>query len=539
MLLAFDAFVLSEMLGCENKFAKIIHGDERATLKVKVGGLASEIRKRIAKIRTLISSDSPPQLILNRHYTVCEFQQRCRQKALETDDLSLLANLPQHARKEYNSKGIFTVNQLSFTFRPRRRPKHLKEKREKYHHSLKALAIRERRIHIVGRPELNITGTQIFFDVESVPDRDFYYLIGMRIVKNDCCVQHSFWADTQQDERRIWREFLQVCADLKDPVLIHYGSYEAVFLRRMCERYPMVVANPALLEKMIKDSVNILACIYGQVYFPTYSNSLKEIAAFLGFSWPERETTGVHSIIWRHEWEKSMEAGIQQKLRAYNQADCEALELLVKALRGFPSPEESVRKPENGNPVFVTTCLSGTFSHPDWREFKGAMPELDRINEAAQWDYQRDRIYLRAKEPSRRRPRKHHIERSSIERIDKVILSPECPVCSKCLLPSRKRTKKVSYLLQELVFGRSCVKRRTVRQDFQQFWCKTCGDTFGRDERFHANTRFGWNFISLYFYLVIDLGIQQRRVARILERLFDVSISTGGGSHLKTRVAHY
>jgi len=99
--------------------------------------------------------------------------------------------------------------------------------------------------------------------------------------------------------------------------------------------------------------------------------------------------------------------------------------------------------------------------------------------------------------------------------------------------------RKVSYQLQELVFGRSSVKRRTVKQDFQEFWCKTCEDTFGLDERFHANTKFGWNFVSLYFYLVFDVGIQERRVARMFERLFDVSISTGGGSCLKTRIARY
>ena len=51
-------------------------------------------------------------------------------------------------------KGIFTVTQLSHTFRPRRRPKKLRDKREKYHHSLKALAIREKKLHIVGSPEL-------------------------------------------------------------------------------------------------------------------------------------------------------------------------------------------------------------------------------------------------------------------------------------------------------------------------------------------------------------------------------------------------
>ena len=59
------------------------------------------------------------------------------------------------------------------------------------------------------------------------------------------------------------------------------------------------------------------------------------------------------------------------------------------------------------------------------------------------------------------------------------------------------------------------------------------------DERFNAHTKFGWNFVSFYFYLVFDLGIQERRVARMFERLFDVSISTGSGSCLKTRIARY
>jgi hypothetical protein len=61
--------------------------------------------------------------------------------------------------------GIFTT-QLSYTFRPRRRPKRLRDKREKYHHSLKALAIREKKIPIVSSPELKIEGTPVYLDVE-------------------------------------------------------------------------------------------------------------------------------------------------------------------------------------------------------------------------------------------------------------------------------------------------------------------------------------------------------------------------------------
>ena len=42
-------------------------------------------------------------------------------KAIEKDDLSLLVNMPEKERARLNSKGIFTVTQLSYTFRPRRR----------------------------------------------------------------------------------------------------------------------------------------------------------------------------------------------------------------------------------------------------------------------------------------------------------------------------------------------------------------------------------------------------------------------------------
>ena len=79
-----------------------------------------------------------PTPVLNKHCSECEFQARCRQKAIEKDDLSLLSRMTEKERKKFNSKGFFTITQLSYTFRPRRRPKRLVVKREKYHHSLES-----------------------------------------------------------------------------------------------------------------------------------------------------------------------------------------------------------------------------------------------------------------------------------------------------------------------------------------------------------------------------------------------------------------
>ncbi len=156
LLLAFDALALSEMLGQEVSIGKIIHGDNHATLNVRTSALAIEVRKHIAKIAALLSSPSPPDLVLIPHCAECEFQTRCRQKALENDDLSLLSGMTVKERKKLHDKGIFTVTQLSYTFRPRRRPKRLRDKREKHHHSLRALAIRQKKIHIVGSPEMRL-----------------------------------------------------------------------------------------------------------------------------------------------------------------------------------------------------------------------------------------------------------------------------------------------------------------------------------------------------------------------------------------------
>ena len=174
LILAFDALLCCRKCSGERlTMAKLSTVTGYSTVKVKTSVLTSGVRKLIGKIEKLVASESPPDLILNRHCAECEYQARCRQKAIEKDDLSLLAGMSEKERKKFNNKGIFTVTQLSCTFRPRRRPKRLRDKREKYHHSLKALAIREKKIHIVGSPAMKIEGTPVYLDVEGLPDHRF------------------------------------------------------------------------------------------------------------------------------------------------------------------------------------------------------------------------------------------------------------------------------------------------------------------------------------------------------------------------------
>jgi predicted RecB family nuclease len=169
-------------------------------LKVKLSSLASEVQKRIKDITTLLARNSPPDLVLNRHCGQCEFKARCHKQATEKDELSLLSGMSEKERKKLHGKGIFTVTQLSYTFRPRRRRRESRGKQEKFHHSLRALAIRENKIHAVDLLDLKLDGTPVYLDVEGLPDRDFYYLIGMRVGNGNAAAQYGFWADDEDGE---------------------------------------------------------------------------------------------------------------------------------------------------------------------------------------------------------------------------------------------------------------------------------------------------------------------------------------------------
>ncbi len=139
MAAAFEALVLAKSLGVKVGVAKIVHGEKFSVFTVKANMLSRAVHKTANQVTALLSAPSPPNLILNRHCPECEFQDGCRKQASEKNDLSLLPNLTDKDRAQFNRKGIFTVTQLSFTFRPRRRIKRLAGHPEKYHHALKAI----------------------------------------------------------------------------------------------------------------------------------------------------------------------------------------------------------------------------------------------------------------------------------------------------------------------------------------------------------------------------------------------------------------
>ena len=533
LLVAFDALVLSQALGREVAAGKIIHGDDHATQKVNTAVLVGQVRKLVEKAAGLVSAKSPPDLMLNRHCGECEFQVLCKQKAIEKDDLSLLSNMTEKERKKFNREGIFTVTQLSYTFRPRRRPKRLRDKREKYHHALKALAIREKKIHIVGTPELKIDGTPVYLDVEGLPDSDFYYLVGLRLNTGEAVLHQSFWADDPEGEKKAWSAFLAALASIEKPVLIHYGSYETIFLRRMSARYGGPPADsPA--AKVLASAINILSVIFARVYFPAYTNGLKDVGTWLGFKWSGANASGAQAIIWRMSWQQSREPTAKQNLIVYNAEDCHALETLtneiVKLGKGSP---------DAGNSFFGEIVDTSRLKREHPYGFKRntfAFPELDTINNAAYWDYQRERVYVKSNVSL-----KHALARP---RRSRTVLSPnkiiECPRprnCPKCDSANFYKHAKYTKTIFDLKFMRHGIKRWITRHRFHRYRCTNCRAVFQPLETCWGKGKFGSELMAYSLYLNIDLRLPQLHVASKLNRLFGFHLDSAHIGSFKVKVA--
>jgi predicted RecB family nuclease len=518
LLLAFDAMVLSQVLGREISLGKIIHGDDHTTLKVKTSALVGEVRKRLEKSSALLASPAPPDLVLNRHCAECEFQARCRKIAVEKDDLSLLAGMSAKERKKLHSKGIFTVTQLSYTFRPRRRPKRLRDKREKYHHSLKALAIREKKIHIVGSPELKVEGTPVYLDVEGLPDRDFYYLIGLRIGNGETAVQHSLWADTVADEGKIWREFLGILDSVEQPVLIHYGSYETIFARIMRQRHGSPRAS-SIAAAALDGMVNVLAFVFAQVYFPTYSNNIKDLAGWLGFAWPDPALFGPNSIRCRFEWQRTHEAAIRESLTAYNVADCQALCFLCQHLTALSSDQSP--NPQRGKMDLVNVDQMKPLTGFHLMNRDGAaLPAFKAINKAAYWDYQRTRVYVRTSKIIKKACRHSPGVRPKLP-VRRIVRYPAPCSCSSCGGTDLFRGRATNLLAHDIRFMKSGAKGWLTRAVLDNWFCRDCR-CLVRPPGIGAFAvrKFGPHLRAYAMYQLIQLRISGITVAESLSQLF-------------------
>jgi hypothetical protein len=307
---------------------------------------------------------------------------------------------------------------------------------------------------------------------------------------------------------------------LNAPHLIHYGNYETQFLKRMKERYARGPENDAFIDQLICSSFNLLSLTYAQIYFPTYTNGLKDVARYLGFEWSEQDGSGLKTLDWRSEWEATRDASLKQKLLTYNAQDCQAAQRVAETLAGICSNDPSMQ-PET---IGVNSLES---DHPlRFGPLQYALPDFKAINEAAYWDYQRSRIYVRSSDRLRRLSKtgRRCCSPSMELPVNKSIQANEkrpalCPKCNSTKFYRNGRFSKVVY---DLRFTPAGVRRWVVRHCFNRYQCRNCKHGYNELPR---QETYGKSLKAYVLYQVIELRISQHAVARTAGAIFGLRMS--------------
>jgi predicted RecB family nuclease len=169
LLLEMVGLFLSRIQGFAPRTGIIYHGLQCAATTVRfTNGLraAEELLHEVIRIQ---SGDTVPKLLLNPHCPACQFRTDCRTRAIEQDTLSLLRGLKEKDLKRYARKGLFTLTQLAHTFRPRRKGRRSSQRSRRRYHELQALAIRDKRVYVLGAPGIANRVVRIYLDLESNP----------------------------------------------------------------------------------------------------------------------------------------------------------------------------------------------------------------------------------------------------------------------------------------------------------------------------------------------------------------------------------
>lgn len=465
-------------------------------------------------------SPEPPPLILSKHCPYCQFQSLCKAKAEQEDNLSLLDRVTPKVIQRYKKKGIFTVKQLSYLYKPRRRKKRAKNPPRATHKpELQALAIRTGRIYLEELPELFRQPIELFLDIEGISDQQVHYLIGLLVCEADMCTHHSFWADTPQDEAQIWQQFLEKVNQYPDAPIYHYGSYEPRAINKLGRRYE--TDSESLRNRL----VNLNTYIYGKVYFPVRSNRLKEIGNFIGATWTSPNASGLESLVWRYHWDETRDAQYQDLLVTYNAEDCQALKLLTDELSRIEHSADTLAEVDFADQPKRQATETGKEIHS----------QFEAILRFARSDYDRKKISFRQngiagsnETRKQTRPKVRGSYQKKVRKPTRIVRVPQRSECPKCENQPLKETKRTTEnIVVDLAFAEHGIQKTLTKYWAAKGFCRKCGRYYNPPD-FNVHGRpplYGRGFKVWITYQRVAFRLSYQNIRQMIEDLFDEGLS--------------
>jgi hypothetical protein len=347
------------------------------------------------------------------------------------------------------------------------------------------------------------------------------------------------WANTPAEEFVLFHRLLDVVARHADARLYTYGSYEAAFIRRMLAKS----GQSELKQRLLSRLVNVLSVVHSHVYFPTFSNGLKDVAGYLGFRWTELGASGTQSIVWRRRWEETKAEELKEILTVYNLEDCVALQLVTNALHLICTSQptlESQPQQVQGRPVSRVEEIDPSLSRREWCTANFAVPDFDFVNERAYFDYQRDRVYVRTNGALKkiltrelRAKGKKQVRASRTVEISRE----QCPACGGMDLEQIPdgRLYRIAF---DLRISRLGIRRQVTRFTTTRHQCRACSRRFVPQEyrrlavHFHALK--SW---AMYKHVAHRMSFEN--IAEEIRECFRLPVYPAHVYEFKPQMSHY
>ncbi len=262
--------------------------------------------------------------------------------AIRNNDISLIPHIGPKMRSLLLDAGLHTVNDVATSSAGRlQKIRGIGSKKSAgYIESARAIDT-GRCARMGGNIDLPERPTEIFLDLEGLnatfSNRLTDYLIGAVVRRDGEAAYHRFLAENWREDRML-EEFLGFIDQQDDYVIYHWHSYERNHLKSMMERHGM--DGHGMLAPDVMIDLHTVAT--GAFVFPTYSNSIKDIARWIGFEWRHHDmgATSAIEVYLRYADDPEAYADEMKLVIDYNEDDCRAV-MVVKDWLASRAPREA------------------------------------------------------------------------------------------------------------------------------------------------------------------------------------------------------
>ena len=322
---------------------------------------------------------------------------------------------------------------------------------------------------------------------------------------------HSFWANDYKSEKLIWNKLLTLLDRYPQSPIYHYGNFERKAIQKLGQRFKTDVS--CYLSRL----VNVNTFIYGKIYFPTVSNSLKVIGKHIGATWSTINSDGLSSIVWRSHWENKHNNSYKKKILQYNKEDCLALKNVLDFLTIIEEKKDS---------VLDVDCFVYSKKPRSSKVLNPLHGQLESLLRYAHAGYSESKISLQqggTQFPGYSKPRKRPQQRNRrrITRFLQITNELSCPRCrSKQLRITEKTSERIEVGFD---FSRNGIRKIVTRYWAFVSYCEECRRLFSPEKfrKIGRPSESSYEFKAFIAYLRVALRLSYGNIKQVLRDLFD------------------